>query len=112
MAIDDTLTKAAVDRRPRLTEARLHQLELAFSQQWIKQPLSVDALQLIRDLRRANKALTAIGTRCYSVLALRGHPSRGQGSDDLLTILDLVSEGLGYEDQDAQTDRERAAAPA
>lgn len=106
MAIDDALTKAAVARRPRLTEARLHQLELAFSQTWIKQPLSVDALQVIAELRRARGALTRLGDRTASILSMRGNPERGQGADDLLTTLDLVAEGLGF------TPEERASAPA
>jgi hypothetical protein len=102
----DELTRNAVARRPKLTEARLHQLELAFAQAWIKQPLALDALQLLEALRLARAALTKLGARAHATLSVRGYPERGQGSDDLLTVLDLVAEGLGV------TDEERAAAPA
>jgi hypothetical protein len=102
----DDLTRSAVARRPRLTEARLHQLELAFAQTWIKQPLALDGLQLIEALRTARTALTKLGARVDTTLSMRGYPDRGKGSDDLLAVLDLVAEGLGVSEE------ERAAAPA
>ena len=104
--IDDPVVRASVDRRPRLTEARLHQLELAYRQAWIGQPLSLDALKLIAELRLARKALATLGTRANSVLSMRGWPGRGEGSDDLLNLLDTVAEGLGIAEE------ERAPAPA
>jgi hypothetical protein len=109
----DDLTRAVVDRRPRLTESRLRQLELAFAQHWIKQPLCVDGLQLIEELRRARSALITVGHRAAIQLAARGDPERGEGgADDLHHTLDTVAEGLGVSGVATPSAEERAPAPA
>ena len=102
----DDLLRSAVERRPRLTDARLHQLEIAFAQGWIKEPRLLDGLALLEELRRARKALRTVGHRAANHLAARGGPGRGAGSDDLHNTLDTVAEGLGISEE------ERATAPA
>jgi hypothetical protein len=91
----DELTRAAVDRRPRLTETRLRELEVAFAQHWIKEPRALDGLALVEELRRARNALITVGHRTAIQLAARGDPGRGEGADDLHHMLDTVAEGLG-----------------
>jgi hypothetical protein len=109
----DDLTRAAIDRRPRLTETRLRQLELAFAQHWIKQPLCLDGLQLVEELRRARSALITVGHRAAIQLAARGDPARSEGgADDLHHTLDTVAEGLGVPGVPPAASGERASAPA